>query len=141
LPTGCGNYLKTMQRIGLAPVASRLNASNAQRPEVSLLRIDEDTDEELGQRLMAVLREDMRDVLVRPDDDDAAGLAAHPPQVEEVACFRLGAERVGAEIVSRPLISAFTAGRPHLPAPETPRRPADLEIRGRRVRCMIDRWR
>jgi hypothetical protein len=122
-----------MQRIGLAPVASRLNASNAQRPGVSLLRVDEDTDEELGQRLVAVLREDMRDVLVRPDDDDAAGLPAHPPQVEEVACFRLGAERVGAEIVSRPLISAFTAGRPHLSAPETPRRPADLVIRGRRV--------
>jgi hypothetical protein len=85
-----------MQRIGLAPVASRLNASNAQRPGVSLLRVDEDTDEELGQRIVAVLREDMRDVLVRPDDDDAAGLAAHPPQVEEVACFRLRAERMVA---------------------------------------------
>jgi hypothetical protein len=32
LADGVRNDLKTMQRIGLAPVASRLNASNAQRP-------------------------------------------------------------------------------------------------------------
>jgi hypothetical protein len=59
-----------------------------------LPRVDEDAGEELGQRLVPVQRQDVGDVLVRPDDDDAARLAVDTAQVEDVAGLRVGAEHL-----------------------------------------------
>src|SRR5690606_29929325 len=67
-----------------------------------------ETVEERGKLAMARQRQDLRDILVRPHDDDAAILAVDATQIEDVMpIFAIGAENL---FVVKQAVAAF--GRP-----------------------------
>ena len=63
-PAGCLTEFKVSIAIAEAPIQEAQGTP--------LLRVDQDPGEEVGQRLVAVQREHVRDVLVGADDDHAA---------------------------------------------------------------------